>query len=163
MPAKEMWVALNDLYLSKNENRVMVLRERLRSTKMENGEGVIHYLTRLTQIKDELASVGEKTKDSKLVYVALNGFSKSWDVFVHGVVSREKLPNWQCLWDDFLQEDCWVAKVPSIYQPFTSLSLHFQFTFNHIPLSHTLTLNHFHDYMGFRHIVFQCIYFSVFE
>jgi hypothetical protein len=40
-----MWVALNDLYQSKNENKVMVLRERLRSTKMAKGEGVVHYLT----------------------------------------------------------------------------------------------------------------------
>jgi hypothetical protein len=40
------------------------------------------------------------------------------------------------------------------YHLFTNLSLHFHFTFNHIPLSHTLTLNHFLDYMGFRHIIF---------
>jgi hypothetical protein len=99
--AKEMWAALNDLYQSKNENRVMVLRERLRSTKMAKGEGVVHYLTRLTQIRDELAAVGEKTEDSELVRVALNGFSKSWDVFVRGVVAQEKLPDWQRLWDDF--------------------------------------------------------------
>jgi hypothetical protein len=32
--AKDMWTTLNDLYHSKNENRVMVLRERLRSSKM---------------------------------------------------------------------------------------------------------------------------------
>jgi hypothetical protein len=68
-----------------------------------------------------------------------------------GVEAREK------------EADCWVAKIPSFYQPFTSLSVHFHFSFNHISLSHTLTLNHFHDYMGFRHIIFQCIYFSVFE
>jgi hypothetical protein len=37
--------------------------------------------------------------------VALNGFSKSWDVFVRGVVAREKLPDWQRLWDDFVQEE----------------------------------------------------------
>jgi hypothetical protein len=49
------------------------------------------------------------------------------------------------------------------YHLFTNHSLHFHFTFNHISLSHTLTLNHFHDYMGFRHIIFQYIYFSVFE
>jgi hypothetical protein len=36
----------------------------------------------LTQIRDELTVVGEKTKDVELVHVALNGFSKSWDVFV---------------------------------------------------------------------------------
>jgi hypothetical protein len=70
-----MWAALNDLYQSKNEKRVMVLRERLRCTKMAKGEGGVHYLTRLTQIRDELAAVGEKTEDSELVCVALNGFS----------------------------------------------------------------------------------------
>jgi hypothetical protein len=43
--AKEMWAALNDLHQSKNENRVMVLRERLRNTNMDKGEGVVHYLT----------------------------------------------------------------------------------------------------------------------
>jgi hypothetical protein len=34
----------------------------MRSTKMAKGEGVVHYLTRLTQIMDELGEVGEKTK-----------------------------------------------------------------------------------------------------
>jgi hypothetical protein len=99
-----MWAALNDLYHSKNENMVMVLRERLRSTKMAKGEGVFHYLTRITQIKDELGAIGEKIEESELVSVALNGFSKSWDVFVRGVVAREKFPDWQRLWDDFVQE-----------------------------------------------------------
>jgi hypothetical protein len=103
--AKDMWKSLSDLYQPKNENKVMVLRERLRSSKMAKGEGVVPYLTRLTQIRDELAAVGEKTEDVELVRVALNGFSKSWDVFVHGVVAREKLPEWQHLWDDFVQEE----------------------------------------------------------
>jgi hypothetical protein len=96
---------LNDLYQSKNENKVMVLRERLRSMKMEKGEGVVHYLTQITQITDVLATIGENTKDSELVHVALNGFSKSWYVFVHGVVAQEKLLDWYCLWDDFVQEE----------------------------------------------------------
>ena len=44
----EMWKALESLYQSKNENRKMVLQERMRSTKMAKGEGVVPYLTRLT-------------------------------------------------------------------------------------------------------------------
>jgi hypothetical protein len=44
---------------------------------MEKGESVVQYLTHLTQIKDELATVGEKIDDSEIVRVALNGFSKS--------------------------------------------------------------------------------------
>ena len=62
---------------------------------MAKGEGVVHYLTRLTQIKDELGAVGEKIEESKLVHAALNGILKSWDVFMRGVVAWEKLPNWQ--------------------------------------------------------------------
>ena len=103
--ASEMWKALESLYQSKNENKRMVLQERMRNTKMTKGEGVVPYLTRLTQIKDELGAIGSKTDDEELVRIALNSFSKPWDTFVKGVVAREKLPNWQRLWEDFVQED----------------------------------------------------------
>ena len=84
---------------------MMVLQERMRSRKMTKGEGVVPYLTRLTQIRDELGAVGSKTDDEELVWIALNGFSKPWHTFVKGVVCREKLPDWQRLWDYFVQED----------------------------------------------------------
>ena len=103
--ATEMWTDLESLYQSKNENRKMVLQERMHSTKMAKGEGVVPYLTRLTQIRDELGAVGSKTEDEELVQIALNGFSKPWDAFVKGVVAREKLPDWQRWWDDFVQEE----------------------------------------------------------
>ena len=74
--ALEMWTALEGLYQSKNENRKMVLQERMRSTKMAKGEAVVPYLTKLTQIRDELGAFGSKTEDEKLVRIALNGFSK---------------------------------------------------------------------------------------
>jgi hypothetical protein len=35
----------------------------------------------------------------------LNGVSKQWAVFVEGIVARDKLPGWECLWDDFVQEE----------------------------------------------------------
>ena len=89
-----MWQALESLYQSKNENRKMVFQESLRSTKMAKGEGVVPYLTRLKQIRDEFGAVGSKTKDEELVRIARNGFSKPWDTFVKGVVAREKLLDW---------------------------------------------------------------------
>ena len=45
----------------------MVLQERMRSTRMDKGEGVVSYLTKLTQIIDELGVVDSKTKDEELV------------------------------------------------------------------------------------------------
>ena len=95
--ALEMWKALESLYRCKNENWKMVLEERMRSTRMAKGEGVVPYLTRLTQIRDEFGVVGSKTEDEELVRIALNGFFKPWDTFVKGVVARENLPNWQRL------------------------------------------------------------------
>ena len=43
--AAKMWKALESLYQSKNENRRMVLQERMRNTKMAKGEGVVMRLT----------------------------------------------------------------------------------------------------------------------
>jgi hypothetical protein len=52
-----------------------------------------------------LQPIGEKVEDVELVNVALNGFTKSWEPFVKGVCAREKLPNWERLWDDCIQEE----------------------------------------------------------
>ena len=83
----------------------MVLQERMCNTKMAKGEGVVPYLTRITQIRDELGVVASKTNHEELFWIALNGFSKPWGTFVKGVVAREKLPDWQRLWDDCVQKE----------------------------------------------------------
>ena len=43
--------------------------------------------------------------DHELVRTALNGFTKSWDVFIAGIVAQENLPKWGRMWDDFIQEE----------------------------------------------------------
>jgi hypothetical protein len=103
--AKEMWDALKNLFEAKNENRKMALKAKLHDTKMGKEESVSSYLTRVAQVKDELAVVGEVISDSELVRIALNGFTKDWEVFVKCVVGREHLPDWSRLWDDFTQEE----------------------------------------------------------
>ena len=35
----------------------------------------------------------------------MNGMTKPWTVFVEAIVSREKFPSWDRLWDDFKQEE----------------------------------------------------------
>ena len=103
--AFQMWESLGNLYQSSNQNRKMVLREKLRSTKMSSGESVTSYLTRVSQVRDELAAVGAVVDSAELIRVALNGFSKSWESFVQGIVARENMPSWERLWDDFVQEE----------------------------------------------------------
>jgi hypothetical protein len=40
-----------------------------------------------------------------MVMTALNGFSEKWNTFVKSVVSKKNSPNWERLWDDFIQEE----------------------------------------------------------
>ena len=71
-----MWVALTNLYQSSNENWKMVIREKLKSIKMEKSENVASYLTRITQVRGKLAAIEEVVDDSELVQTTLNGVAK---------------------------------------------------------------------------------------
>ena len=102
-----MWNALTNLFQSSNENRKMVLREKLKSIKMAKAEGVILYLTRISQVRDELATIGEVVSGTELVWTIVNGVAKPWDVFLEAIVSRDNFPSRERIWDDFLQEETW--------------------------------------------------------
>jgi hypothetical protein len=71
----------------------MILKTKLRECKMTNSDNVASYLMRITQIRDQLAVVGETVLDEELVNVALNGFTKAWQRFIMGICAREHLPN----------------------------------------------------------------------
>ena len=45
----------------------MVLREKLKSIKMAKREVVISYLTKISQVRDDLAAVGEIVPNAELV------------------------------------------------------------------------------------------------
>ena len=69
---------------------------------MAKVEGVISYLTRISQVRHELAAVGEVVPGSELVRTALNGVAKPWAIFVEAIVARENFPTWDKIWDDFV-------------------------------------------------------------
>jgi hypothetical protein len=103
--SKDMWTAIIGLYQGTSEARNLVLKEKLRNIKMGKSELVVSYLTRFTQVKDELTGVGETVPERDMVNFALLGFPKSWENFVDAVNGREKLPYWERLWSDCVQKD----------------------------------------------------------
>jgi hypothetical protein len=74
--AFEIWDSLCKLYQSSNQNRKLVLQDRLRSIKMLDSESVTSFLGRCTKIRDELAAIGEIVDPGFMVRTALNSFSK---------------------------------------------------------------------------------------
>ena len=71
--AFQMWTSLTNIYQSSNENRKMVLREKLKNVHMSKGEGMASYLTKIIEVRDELAHVGEVIEITKMVRTSLNG------------------------------------------------------------------------------------------
>jgi hypothetical protein len=112
----QMWQSLCGLYQSPNQNRKMVLQEKLRGTKMSKTDSVTSFLTIFSQIRDELAAIGEIVHPSELVRTTINGFSKPWESFVRGIMAREHMPKWERLWDDFVQEELRVGSLSTSQQ-----------------------------------------------
>ena len=102
--AHEMWTALSNLYQSTNENRKMVLKEKLKTIKMGN-DSAAKYLTNITNARDELATVGEDIPPTELVRIAVNGLPRSWMNFANEVFARDTLPTWERFWDDCIQTE----------------------------------------------------------
>jgi hypothetical protein len=85
---KEMFDALTKLYESKNTSRKLILRHQLRNLTMNKSEIVVNYFMRISQIKDQLATIGDLVEDFELVTTTLNGFPSAWDLFVQGICAR---------------------------------------------------------------------------
>lgn len=76
--AHGMWTALPSLYQSSNENRKTVLTEKLKAIKMAKTDSARAYFTKITSVRDELATIRENIAPTKLVRIALNGLPKTW-------------------------------------------------------------------------------------
>ena len=94
-----------DLYQNSSDQRKLTLKDKLRRIKMEKGNTNSTHLNKLTTCRDELGSVGITTVDDDMVSLALLGLQKSWNNYQDAVNGREKLPNWERLWSDLMQEE----------------------------------------------------------
>jgi hypothetical protein len=100
-----MWKTLMDLFQNSNDHRELALKDKLRKIKMEKGDSIPKYLTKFVQCWDEMGSVGITITDDDLVSLALLGLPKSCHNYQDSVNGREKLPYWERLWSDLVQEE----------------------------------------------------------
>ena len=72
---------------------------------MNKSETVANYFMMISQIKDQLAAIGDPVDDVELVTTTLNGFPSSWDPFVQGICARIKFHMFNKLCADYTQEE----------------------------------------------------------
>ena len=73
-----MWKTLTDLYQNNSAQRKLEQKDKLQKIKMEKGNTIPKYLTKFTQCRDELGSVGIMLVEDDMVSLALLGLPKSW-------------------------------------------------------------------------------------
>jgi hypothetical protein len=67
---KEMSDALTRLYEGKNINWNMNLRTQLKNTRMQKGEAIQEYFSRISQFKQQLESIGDTIDKYELIIPA---------------------------------------------------------------------------------------------
>ena len=79
------------MYQKNNDQRKLALQDKLRKIKMEKGETIPKYLTKFTQCRDELGSVGITVVEDDMVSLSLLGLPKSWHSYQDFVNGQEKV------------------------------------------------------------------------
>lgn len=102
---KEMWDALATLYQGSSEPRKMYLEEKMRSTRVQKGERIDSFLSKLQEVRDSLAIVGSAHLPTEMVRLALNSVSEEWQVFVQNILGKDRLSDWEGMWAALQQEE----------------------------------------------------------
>jgi hypothetical protein len=106
---KEMFDALTGLYEGKNINRKMNLRTQLKNTRMQKGETIQKYFSRISEFKKQLEAIGDTIDEDELIMAALNGLTRPWDVFIQTICAKKEKLQFDSLWEECIQEESRVA------------------------------------------------------
>jgi hypothetical protein len=100
-----MFHALLRLYEQKNINRKMNLRTQLKNTRMQKGETIQDYFSRISEFKEQLEAIGDTIDEDALIRTALNGLTGPWDAFIQTICARMEKLKFDSLWKECIQEE----------------------------------------------------------
>ena len=106
---KYMFDSLTKMYEGKNINQKMNLRTQLKNTKMQKGETVQDYFSRVTHFKEKLEAIGDNLDEDELIMKTLNGLTRRWDAFIQTICARKEKLQFDSLWEECVQEEARVA------------------------------------------------------
>ena len=72
---------------------------------MEVNKSVSEFLSKVKELRDKLANVGEQVSSNDLVIVTLNGMVSDYHVFITSLAARENTPSFENLVGILLRED----------------------------------------------------------
>jgi hypothetical protein len=101
----EIWTWLKALYETRTTNRIVFLKTKFLGIKMDGNESVSSFLGRIKEVKDKLGNIGQTVSSTDLVTITLNGMLEYYQMFITGLIAREKPPTFYELIGILLQEE----------------------------------------------------------
>jgi hypothetical protein len=114
--AKECFDAVANLYEKKAPTQNRTLKKQLHTLNMGKDETISAFFSKISQTRDQLATIGVVIDDDDLVQTAVDGLPESWETFLSSFNGREVQPNFERLWHDCLEEE---GRLKSINEPST--------------------------------------------
>jgi hypothetical protein len=105
MTAKDCMDTLVNLYEKQAPSQKRTLKQKLKYLKMEKGESIASFCSRIAQIRDQHLVISVTVDDDALVQDIFDGLPSSWETFLSNVSGREIQPMFERLWHDCLQEE----------------------------------------------------------
>lgn len=91
--AKEAWDALESIYKSRSNARVLILKRQLNSITLQDHEPITKYISRAQALRDQLAAIGHPVDDSDVVLAVLSGLPKQYNTLVTVIENTEPMPD----------------------------------------------------------------------
>jgi hypothetical protein len=95
---KDIFDSLTKMYERNNINQKMNLRTQHKNTKMQKGETVQEYFSRVSQFKELLEAIGDNLDEDELIMTTLNGLTRPWDAFIQTICARKEKLQFDNLW-----------------------------------------------------------------
>jgi hypothetical protein len=105
MTTKECFDALENIYEKKAPTQKRILNKQLHTLKMGKDKSISVFFSKISQTRDQLATIGVAVDDDDLVQTTVDRLLDSWETFLSSVNGREVQPNFERLWYDCLEEE----------------------------------------------------------
>eukprot|EP00253_Pinus_taeda_P030399 PITA_30399 len=103
--SKEIYNRLVSLFKVNDANQVLFLRNKLKEIKKGKDESMQAYFLRITEIKNDILSIGETITDREMALMTLGGLPSEWYVFKTTLLNNNVIPSFEELMARCIQEE----------------------------------------------------------
>jgi hypothetical protein len=89
MTTKDCMHTLVNLYEKQAPSHKRTLKHNIKYLKMDKGESITSFCSRIAQIRDQFLVIGVTVDDDDLVQDIFDGLPYSWETFLSSVSGRE--------------------------------------------------------------------------